>query len=189
MQCCQVAERPATRASSVFDTKSTTVCASAGADGRRAAPVRRARTPKAQRLRRARVGAGGSRPQQVRSGSSAIAEPIHLLTPGAGAVSGRTQRLKPADPGQSSRDPRPESSRGFRFCQVVTVQQTAPIQGSVRLWRTPSGWLHAESDTDTSCILRIGENMARHGKNTLKPPGRFTLWVDQLPCIAPSAMP
>ena len=48
----------------------------------------------------------------------------------------------------------PESRREFCVCQVVTGQQVVLVQGSVRLWRTLSGWFHAESDTGTASILK-----------------------------------
>ena len=57
-------------------------------------------------------------------------------------------------PSPESRVPSPESSREFRPCQVVIGQQVTLVQGSIRLWRAPPGWLHGEGDTDTAHIVK-----------------------------------
>ena len=56
--------------------------------------------PAAQRVRRVSAGAGGSRPQQTRSGNRASAGPMPFLTTGAVVVSENIRRPPPGDNGR-----------------------------------------------------------------------------------------
>ena len=73
-----------------------TACAWAGAGGNRTTPASKEKTPKAQRLRRTRLGAVGNRPQQPTRESRTSAEPMRLpLRRAGGGASDQPEHFRP----------------------------------------------------------------------------------------------
>ena len=144
------------------------VCAWTGADGNRTTPARRERTPnKAHRLRRPRLGAGGTAPQQASSESRASAEPMRLPLRQAGGGSldvPENSRQQSPDTGYRIPDTGYRTtlqvflcqlSRRSLFRQVVPGQQGVTVRGAVtvRTWGRPMAGFHADGDNNSTVAL------------------------------------